>query len=130
MRCPECGSYIENDSIFCEICGFEIQKHADPDIICPNCKNTIPKNSVVCECCGYNIGSSLHNKEEAEKIKEEILRIKSDTQTHIGNIEKYDNAYMEALSVIDRLKTENESSSDEIIAETTIDTSESFFILN
>jgi len=49
--CPECGSMIRIDSIFCESCGSKIDTIVK-DTVCMNCGSKLEKDSLFCDNCG------------------------------------------------------------------------------
>ena len=49
--CPECGSIVRIDSIFCEKCGSKIDETIK-DTVCMNCGSKLEKDSLFCENCG------------------------------------------------------------------------------
>ena len=54
MYCKNCGSQIDNDSIFCSNCG--VQTISNITTLCPVCGNEA--NGTFCGSCGYNMYSS------------------------------------------------------------------------
>ena len=50
-QCPYCGSWNDDDSWFCEECGFQFPQIA----ACPRCGAPVESGSKFCVNCGYNM---------------------------------------------------------------------------
>ena len=56
-KCPNCGSDVPVDALFCNQCGSKIEKEAEPEAVkqCPNCGKDLTSDSVFCSNCGCKI---------------------------------------------------------------------------
>ena len=59
MKCPFCHNEIDNDSVFCPLCGKAI------DLVCPKCGKNNSSHSKFCKYCG----EPLEAKEEKDEAK-------------------------------------------------------------
>lgn len=70
MRCPFCGTGIEDDSLFCPVCGNKIEKQQSFDSsegeYCPVCGTFNPGDSDFCCGCGQSLHAQLHGRNYVE----------------------------------------------------------------
>lgn len=66
MLCNNCGNTIDDDSKFCEYCGFELPKIRT----CPNCGIEVSNNALFCKNCGNELNkeSETNDLSEIEEI--------------------------------------------------------------
>ena len=55
IKCPNCGSDIPHNALFCNNCGFKIPKEAQDVKKCPNCGSNVPQGALFCNNCGSKI---------------------------------------------------------------------------
>lgn len=57
-KCPSCGAEVENDALFCPLCGATVKVIEAPQQmpagkICPACNAQVPEDSKFCTSCGH-----------------------------------------------------------------------------
>ena len=72
--CPQCGTKLSEEQMFCHNCGFNIsdqkqgEKESSPKL-CPKCGTEFASNAAFCYTCGASVDAK--NK---LKIKKRILK--------------------------------------------------------
>jgi hypothetical protein len=51
LHCPQCGTLLPRDSIFCDNCGYNLQG----ELHCPQCGTLLPRDSIFCDNCGFEL---------------------------------------------------------------------------
>lgn len=58
-RCPNCGSELQQGTLFCSVCGVKLEKSEESSALkgkfCQNCGTTIMEGQVFCANCGKNL---------------------------------------------------------------------------
>ncbi|MEY8337089.1 zinc ribbon domain-containing protein [Lachnospiraceae bacterium 62-35] len=77
MKCRQCGTEMEDDSVFCPNCGAKSQQDSQDQstsgsqdmIFCPNCGQQMTADSAFCPNCGQTVeGSGRAGKKDLKKI--------------------------------------------------------------
>lgn len=55
MECKSCGAFVQDDGIFCSICGSRVDGMKN----CPNCDKLINENSIYCTYCGNRVDGKV-----------------------------------------------------------------------
>jgi RNA polymerase subunit RPABC4/transcription elongation factor Spt4 len=63
LRCPECGSFLEQGTVFCTNCGTKIPTGNR----CKQCESLLPENTSFCVVCGAKV-ESAESKENEPKV--------------------------------------------------------------
>lgn len=91
--CPNCGTRVAGDALFCSKCGTRKPEEAvkpQPKVerpsLCPECGAPISKSDHFCQHCGYNIDEYVQAQEEkAESAAQPELPIVELTQDEADN---------------------------------------------
>lgn len=59
--CPECGNKLQNESIFCDKCGFKIIEAENKTKFCFNCGEKIDYHAEICPKCGVRLINPIKN---------------------------------------------------------------------
>lgn len=59
--CPECGNKLQNESVFCDKCGFKIVEKENKTKFCFNCGETIDYHAEICPKCGVRLINPIKN---------------------------------------------------------------------
>ncbi len=83
MFCPNCGEKIDNNALYCPVCGYNLsnirgisgrktKKSKAKTIKCPECGKIIDSNFTVCPYCNHNFTEATIKKElEVEQKRKE-----------------------------------------------------------
>lgn len=55
MECKSCGAFVQDDGIFCSMCGTRVDGMKN----CPNCDKLINENSIYCTYCGNRVDGKV-----------------------------------------------------------------------
>lgn len=73
MKCPFCGTDIEDDSLFCPICGNKVEKIQQAKALdgeyCPFCGAFNPADSDFCCQCGQNLNGQMYAGGAVKKME-------------------------------------------------------------
>lgn len=64
-KCPACGSPLDEDAIFCPMCGTSLHKppsHSETHLTCSNCGSAISEGDLFCCICGHPVSSQSSQK--------------------------------------------------------------------
>ena len=107
--CPECGTKISQETVFCGMCGYNFNappKSAEnssqktkkaangPKKVCPECGTKVSQETVFCGMCGYNFNapppstekkeaSSLTRAAEKKELDKKLKMIKAASESSV-----------------------------------------------
>lgn len=74
-HCPECKAVVNEEDIFCCVCGYRLKTIVEEEVCCPKCKTVLTKGARFCIQCGEKIPLSNSEKETVRKEKETVHKI-------------------------------------------------------
>ncbi len=66
LKCKNCGSEVNQNALFCQVCGAKVEKIVKPlKRTCPNCGEEIDDSTTFCPECGANVFTGVKSQHKS-----------------------------------------------------------------